>query len=126
MSKYHVSDTCYQLLYQNTNPYMSQSNVKTSTVGTYVSGNLPSTLYNFPGSHNAYADDKVMIYVVGGVTYYCHLYLASYINSVAYLPTGEHIPVVGSGNIGTPVNMVGRQSVGGGGFWYEWTYFKTI
>ena len=77
---------------------------------------LPSTLYNFPGSPNAYADDKVMIYVLGGVTYYCPLYLASYINSVAYFPTGEHIPVVGSGNIGTSVTMVGRQSVGGGKF----------
>ena len=115
MSKYHVSDTYCQTLYQNTSPYMAQTNAKTSMPGSF-SGNLPSTLYNFPGSHRAYADDKVMIYVVDGVTYYCPLYLASYISPVAYFPTGEHIPVVGSGNIGTSVNMVGRQSVGGGKF----------
>lgn len=115
MSKYHVSDTYYQLLYSTTSPLMGQTNAKTSTVGTF-SGNLPSSLYSFPGSLNAYADDKVMIYVVGGVTYYCPLYLASYISPVAYLPTGEHIPVVGSGNIETSVTMVGRQSVGGGKF----------
>ena len=115
MSKYHVSDTYYQLLHQSTNPFMNYTNAKTSSGGTTVR-DIPSTLYNFPGSHRAYADDKVMIYVVSGVTYYCPLYLASYINSVAYLPSGEHIPVVGSGNTGTPVNMVGRQSVGGGKF----------
>ena len=116
MSKYHVSDTYYQLLHQNTNPYLMQSIVKTSMVGNYVSGNIPSTLYNFPGPGNAYADDKVMIYVVDGISYYCPLYPASYNNAVAYLPTGEHIPVVGSGNLGNSIAMVGRQSVGGGKF----------